>query len=74
MALAAIWSFIPFFGPILSAATRSVTSTYAAIVIVIYYFDRRCRVENFDLQYLAEQIRSDARKESAASAEGSIVA
>ncbi|MHB8384727.1 MAG: hypothetical protein ACYDC3_20610 [Candidatus Binataceae bacterium] len=59
MALQTIWSFIPFFGPILTAATRSVCSTYGAIVIVIYYFDRRCRVEDFDLRFLAEQIRSE---------------
>ena len=74
LALAAIWSFIPFFGPILTAATRSVTSTYAAIVVVIYYFDRRCRVEDFDLHFLAEQIRAESRADSAPAAGASTVA
>jgi len=61
MALSVLWSFIPFFGPLLTGATRSVTATYAAAVMVIYYFDRRCRVEDFDLRLLAEQIRSEGQ-------------
>lgn len=61
LALSALWTFIPFFGPLLTGATRSVTATYASAVIVIYYFDRRCRIEDFDLRLLAEQIRSDGQ-------------
>ncbi|MGH7778433.1 MAG: hypothetical protein ACREQR_01210 [Candidatus Binataceae bacterium] len=57
--LSVVWSYIPLFGPLLTAATRSVTVTYGAAVLVIYYFDRRCRIEDFDLRFLAEQIRSE---------------
>jgi hypothetical protein len=74
LALTAVWSFIPFFGPILTAATRSITSTYAAIVIVVYYFDRRCRVEDFDLRFLAEQIRSEGKSGALPEAGASTVA
>src|SRR5579864_541913 len=54
------WSFIPVFGPILTAGTKAIVSSYGLVVLVIYYFDRRCRTEDFDLRFLAEQIRSDA--------------
>ncbi|HUY28350.1 MAG TPA: hypothetical protein VMV27_13105 [Candidatus Binataceae bacterium] len=74
LALAAVWSFIPFFGPILGAATRSVTSTYAAVVLVIYYFDRRCRVEDFDLRFLAEQVRAASGTAPLGSAGASTIA
>ena len=53
------WMFIPYLGAILNAATSAVTSTYSAVVLVIYYFDRRCRVEEFDLHFLARQIRAE---------------
>jgi hypothetical protein len=58
-ALQLFWSFIPFFGPILNAATQAVTSSYSLVVLVVYYFDRRCRTEDFDLHHLAQQIRSE---------------
>lgn len=61
LALTALWTFIPFFGPLLTGVTRSVTATYASAVMVIYYFDRRCRIEDFDLRLLAEQIRSEGQ-------------
>ena len=54
-----LWMYIPFLGPILNAATLAVTSTYSGVVFVIYYFDRRCRSEDFDLRLLAEQVRSE---------------
>jgi hypothetical protein len=57
-ALKFLWGFVPFFGAVLTGATRAVTSTYGAIVLMIYYFDRRCRTEEFDLLTLAEQIRN----------------
>jgi hypothetical protein len=54
-----VWAFIPVIGVLLTALTQAVSSTYTSIVIVIYYFDRRCRTEDFDLRLLAEQIRSE---------------
>ncbi|HKN02240.1 MAG TPA: hypothetical protein VJX23_17145 [Candidatus Binataceae bacterium] len=55
-----IWSSIPVLGVLLTGLARSITNTYSMIVIVVYYFDRRCRVEDFDLHHLAEQIRSES--------------
>ena len=69
-ALQLFWSYIPFFGPILNAGTQAVTSSYSLVVLVVYYFDRRCRTEDFDLHHLAQQIRS----EGAAAAPGSSLA
>ncbi len=58
-ALNFLWVHIPILGPLLYAATLAVSSTYSAVVLVIYYFDRRCRTEDFDLRLLAEQIRAE---------------
>ena len=62
------WMFIPYLGEILNAATSAVVSTYSAVVLVIYYFDRRCRVEEFDLHFLARQIRAEGEAGTAAAA------
>jgi hypothetical protein len=62
------WSFIPFLGQILTAATSAVASGYSIVVLVIYYFDRRCRTEDFDLRLLAQQIRSETATAPAAAA------
>jgi hypothetical protein len=59
-ALGLVWRFIPVVGVILNAATQAVTSTYGLVAMVIYYFDRRCRTEDFDLRLLAEQVRSQS--------------
>jgi len=68
------WSYIPVFGPILTAGTSAIASSYSLVVLVIYYFDRRCRTEDFDLRFLAEQIRSDAAAASPAIGEPSSIA
>jgi hypothetical protein len=54
-----VWAYLPVVGPILNATTQGVFLTYPTIVAVIYYFDRRCRLEDFDLRLLAEQIRAE---------------
>lgn len=54
-----IWAFIPVIGPILTAATQALSSTYSQVALMIYYFDRRCRSEDFDLRLLAEQVRAE---------------
>ena len=54
-----LWSSIPALGPILTATMSSIAEAYSLVVVVIYYFDRRCRVEDFDLRLLAEQIRAE---------------
>ena len=68
------WSHIPVFGPILTAGTSAIASSYSLVVLVIYYFDRRCRTEDFDLRFLAEQIRLDAATASPAIGEPSSIA
>jgi hypothetical protein len=60
VALSFLWVFIPFLGPILTAATQGILVTYPLVALIIYYFDRRCRTEDFDLRLLAEQIRSES--------------
>jgi hypothetical protein len=59
-ALSFIWMHIPILGVILQGATASVAAPYTSIALMLYYFDRRCRLENFDLLRLADQIRVDA--------------
>jgi len=58
-ALEFFWSYIPFLGAILNALTQAVTQSYGLVAVVIYYFDRRCRTEEFDLHLLAQQIRAE---------------
>jgi hypothetical protein len=58
-ALQVLWAYIPFFGPILNAVTESISHGYSLVAVVVYYFDRRCRTEDFDLRLLAQQIRSE---------------
>lgn len=69
-----LWMHIPFLGPILNAATEAVTSTYPLVALIIYYFDRRCRTEDFDLRLLAEQIRSEGAAPLAGATGASTVA
>jgi hypothetical protein len=40
---------------------------------VVYYFDRRCRLEDFDLRLLAEQIRAEGVPGGAAAAPASTI-
>lgn len=51
---------LPFIGQVVTAGVQAVTSTYAMAAAVVYYFDRRCRVEGFDLLQLAEKIGPEA--------------
>jgi hypothetical protein len=55
-----VWSGIPFLGRVLNGLTLSVVSAYSATAIVVYYFDRRCRIEDFDIHHLAAQIGQSA--------------
>jgi hypothetical protein len=53
-----LFQYIPVAGPILTGFTYALSSTYGTVAWVIYYFDRRCRLEDFDLRLLAEQVRA----------------
>jgi len=60
------WASIPVLGGILSGLVASIAAAYSGIAVVVYYFDRRCRLEDFDLRRLAEQIRSETVQSTAA--------
>jgi hypothetical protein len=66
--LAMFWASIPLLGTILSGLVASIATAYSGIAVVVYYFDRRCRLEDFDLRRLAEQIRSESPPGAAATA------
>ena len=61
-----LWSSIPVVGVVLGGLVTSIGYAYSAVVLIIYYFDRRCRLEDFDLRLLAEQIRSESAQGSPA--------
>ncbi len=44
--------FIPVIGPVGSALARAVGAAYTSSVLVVLYFDIRCRKEAFDLDHL----------------------
>ena len=60
------WASIPVLGTLLTGLVGSIASAYSGIAVVVYYFDRRCRTEDFDLRRLAEQIRSETVQGAAA--------
>ena len=69
-----VWGFIPVIGVILGTATHALTSTYGMVALVIYYFDRRCRTEDFDLRLLAEQVRAESKTTMTTAPESSSLA
>ena len=73
-ALGFVWRYIPIVGSILGSATHALSTTYGMIVSVIYYFDRRCRTEDFDLRLLAEQVRAEAKTAMSPATESSALA
>jgi hypothetical protein len=66
-----LWYNIPVLGPLLTALTSSIAQAYGLVVIVIYYFDRRCRIEDFDLRLLAEQVRAEGASDATSPAQPS---
>jgi hypothetical protein len=52
-------SSVPVVGTLIQGLVFSFSYAYLATVVTVYYFDRRCRLEDFDLRYLAEQIRAE---------------
>jgi hypothetical protein len=73
-ALGLIWSSIPVLGVLLNGLGSAIASAYGVIAIVVYYFDRRCRIEDFDLLLLAEQIRSQGAHNTPAASGASSLA
>ncbi len=73
-ALGFVWRYIPIVGSILGSATHALSTTYGMVVSVIYYFDRRCRTEDFDLRLLAEQVRAETQPSMAPAPDSSALA
>jgi len=67
-----LWSSMWVEGILLRGLVASVGYAYIAIVLTVYYFDRRCRIEDFDLRHLAEQIRAESAPPPAITAVPSI--
>ena len=42
-----LWSSIPVVGVVLSGLVTSIGYAYSGTVLIIYYFDRRCRTRGF---------------------------
>lgn len=56
--LGAVMNFVPLLGPIGHGLAQSIGVTYSSVVIVLLYFDARCRKEAFDLEHLARLVES----------------
>jgi hypothetical protein len=48
--------YIPLVGPIGSGLARAAATAYTSAVLVVLYFDIRCRKEAFDLEHLARVV------------------
>jgi hypothetical protein len=64
-------SSVPVVGTLIQGLVFSFGYAYLATLVTVYYFDRRCRLEDFDLRYLAEQIRAEG-SQTTATAEGPV--
>ena len=52
--------FLPVVGPVLEALAQAVGYAFMSAVIVVLYFDIRCREEAFDLEHLAGLVEEEA--------------
>jgi hypothetical protein len=51
---------VPVLGAIGNGLAQAIGVTYSSVVIVLLYFDARCRKEAFDLEHLARLVESGA--------------
>jgi hypothetical protein len=58
--LAFAFGSIPFLGPLASGMGQALAGAYGSAVLVVLYFDSRCRLEAFDLEHLATQVSERA--------------
>lgn len=59
-ALGLFAAFVPVLGPVLEAVGQSVGYAFMSAVLVVFYFDVRCRQEAFDLEHLARLVEEEA--------------
>jgi hypothetical protein len=62
-----VLGFIPLVGPLASGLAQAVGMTYSSAVVVLLYFDIRCRKEAFDLEHLAQLVATAGPSEPAPS-------
>jgi hypothetical protein len=58
--LGGVFGLIPLLGPIGQGLAQSIGVAYSTVVLVLLYFDVRCRKESFDLEHLARLVEGGA--------------
>ncbi len=58
--------FVPLVGPLVEGVVQSIGGTFTSIILVVMYFDLRCRKEQFDIEHLATIVSSPAAESAAA--------
>ncbi len=58
--LGGIFKLVPVLGPIGQGFAQAVGVAYSTVVLVLLYFDIRCRTESFDLEHLARLVEGGA--------------
>ncbi len=53
-------AFLPWLGSVLEGFAQGVAYAFLSSVVVVLYFDIRCRKEAFDLEHLARLVEADA--------------
>jgi hypothetical protein len=56
--LGVVFQFLPMIGPLATGLAQGVGVAYSSVVLVLLYFDVRCRKEAFDLEHLARLVES----------------
>jgi hypothetical protein len=56
--LGVVFHFVPLLGPLASGLAQAVAVAYSSVVLVLLYFDIRCRKEAFDLEHLARLVET----------------
>jgi uncharacterized membrane protein len=61
LAVSMTLGLLPMAGPIANALVSAVTMAFQSAVLLVLYFDLRCRHEAFDLEHLARAVESGGR-------------
>lgn len=56
--LGVVFHVVPLLGPLASGLAQAVGAAYSSVVLVLLYFDIRCRKEAFDLEHLARLVET----------------
>ncbi len=58
--LGGVFGLVPFLGPVGSGLAQAIGVAYSTVVLVLLYFDIRCRKEAFDIEHLARLVEGSA--------------